>query len=268
MNEKGKATLKICEQKLNYFNYSPSTIKTYLHYIKLFLAAQDKSPAHLSTSDFQNYLDGYIFTSISQQNQLINAVRFLYKIVLQKESNKLLFKRPRCARNLPKVIDQETIKTKLQSIKNIKHKAILSVAFSDGLRVSEVLNLKPSDIDSARMLITIKRGKGKKDRMVPLSPTVLGLLREYYSAYKPKEFLFEGQTGGRYSPTSCNQLFKKHIDTNGHFHLLRHSAFTSMLENGTDLRVIQQIAGHTSSKTTEIYTHVSNLLIQSAALPI
>ena len=267
MNTKGKATLQICDQKLRYFNYAESTRKTYLHYINLFLQDQDKSPAHLCAADFQTYVSTIKFSSVSQQNQLINAIRFLFKMVLQKHYGKLTFKRPRRAKRLPEVIDQEIIRTKLDQIQNLKHKALLTTAFSVGLRVSEVCNLKIADIDSPRMLINIHQGKGKKDRMVPLSQNVLDLLRQYFQAYKPKDYLFEGQSGGAYSRSSCNQLFKKHIQVGGHFHTIRHSALTAMLENGTDLRLIQNIAGHASIKTTQIYTHVSNQFLQTAALP-
>ncbi len=268
MNTKGQSTLKKCKQKLNYLNYSDNTVKIYVHYINQFLQAQEKSTLHLNANDFQGYLDNYNFTSISKQNQVINAIRFLYKEVLNKQYNKVSFRRPKKQKALPRVIDQETIKAKLNNIKNIKHRALLSLAFSVGLRVSEVLNLKIKDIDSQRMIIHIKNAKGRKDRIVPLSPKILQLLRQHYKTNQPKEYMFNGQFGGMYSRTSCNNLFKKHIDQSGHFHLLRHSALTSMLENGTDLRVIQKIAGHSSSKTTEIYTHVSTSILQNAQLPI
>ena len=253
---------------LKYFNNSERTIETYLHYTTKFLESADKYSQHLVSSDFQSYLDDYNFTSISQQNQIINAIKFLYEKVLQKKYDKVRFKRPRREKHLPQVIDQELLKSKLNKITNLKHKAILSVAFSVGLRVSEVINLKIKDIDSARMLIHINNAKGKKDRIVPLSEYILNLLREYYKAYKPKEYMFNGQFDLKYTASSCNQLFKKYINNNGHFHLLRHSSLTALLENGTDLRIIQNIAGHSSSKTTEIYTHVSNVLLNKVQLAI
>lgn len=142
------------------------------------------------------------------------------------------------------------------------------LAYSVGLRVSEVINLKLTDIDSQRMVILIKNGKGKKDRIVPLSENVLKTLREYFKKYRPKKYLFEGQNRDTYSATSCNKIVKNYLGQSYHFHTLRHSSFTSMLEAGTDLRLIQKIAGHASSKTTEIYTHVSNNLLQKANLPM
>jgi site-specific recombinase XerD len=137
-----------------------------------------------------------------------------------------------------------------------------------GLRVSEITNLKIEDVDSKRMIIHIKNAKGRKDRIVPLSQKVLNLLRDYYKHYKPIRYLFNGQTDNQYSIRSCQEIYKKYIDRSGHIHQLRHSCFTNLLENGTDLRIIQKIAGHSNVKTTEIYTHVSNQLLSKVNLPI
>lgn len=258
----------ICNQKLKYLNYSDRTIKTYLTHIDHFLSAISVPPTRLKSQDFQSYLDNYTFTSISQQNQVINAIRFLYKYGLNKKYDKVSFKRPRSEKKLPRVIDNDHIKIQLSKITNLKHKAILTLTYSVGLRVSEVVNLKIQDIDSQRMLIHIKNAKGKKDRMVPLSPTVLHLLREYYKEYKPVEYLFNGQKSNQYSIGSCQKIYKKYIDSSTSIHTLRHSSLTGLLENGTDLRIIQKIAGHSSSKTTEIYTHVSNQMLSKVNLVI
>jgi len=260
--------LKIYEQKLKYLNYSDRTIQAYSHYVSKFLEKVDKYPQHITSADFNNYFSGYKFISVSQQNQVINAVKFLYDKVLNRKYDKVSFERPRREKHLPQVIDRELILSRLSKITNIKHKAILTLTYSVGLRVSEVVNMKIADIDSARMIIHIKNAKGRKDRIVPLSPSVLELLRDYFREYKPKEYLFNGQFSLRYSVKSCQQIFKKYIDAKSHFHILRHSSFTALLEAGTDLRIIQKIAGHASSKTTEIYTHVSNSLLSRIALPI
>lgn len=259
---------EISVQKLKYLNYSPRTIEFYVSYIKCFLEQQEKAPTLLSSKDFQSYLDNYKFTSISQQNQIINAIRFLYREVLEKKYDKVSFKRPRGEKKLPKPIDSDLLIQEIAKISNIKHKAILSLAFSVGLRVSEVINLKISNIDSNRMIINIIQSKGNKDRIVPLSQNILNLLREYYTQYKPKEYLFNGQFSLQYSSTSCNQLIKKYIGNQYHFHQLRHSCFTHLHESGVSLRDIQQIAGHSSSKTTEIYTHVSKKQLSKIPLPI
>lgn len=265
MNQK---IIKICEQKFIYLNYSPKTAENYLSHIKKFIESiGSKQIIHLNSSDFQKYLDEYKFTSVSQQNQIINSIRFLYKFGLEKKYDKVSFKRPKSEKKLPRVIDKNFLLAQIDKIENIKHKSIISLAFSTGMRVSEVCNLKIEDIDSKRMLITIKNGKGRKERLVPLSANILSLLRNYFKEYRPKEFLFNGQFDLRYSERSCNQIMKKYIGKEYHFHLLRHSSFTSLLEAGTDLRIIQKIAGHSSSKTTEIYTHVSNNILSKIQLP-
>jgi site-specific recombinase XerD len=259
---------EICKAKLQYLNYSPKTQSTYLHYIEQFLNATKIPPTRLTSQDFQSYLDNFNFTSTSQQNQVINSIRFLYKFGLNKKYDKVSFKRPKSEKKLPKVVDSDFILTKLGQIDNIKHKTILTLTFSVGLRVSEITNLKIEDIDSKRMLIHIKNAKGRKDRIVPLSQKVLDLLRTYYKQYKPKEYLFNGQSNQQYSIRSCQAIYKKYIDDKGHIHQLRHSCFTNLLENGTDIRLIQKIAGHSNVKTTEIYTHVSNQLLSKVNLPI
>lgn len=192
----------------------------------------------------------------------------MYKYGLNKKYDKVKFHRPKKEKALPKVLDSKFILDKLRKIENIKHRAILTLTFSVGLRVSEVVNLKITDIDSKRMLINIRLAKGKKDRLVPLSKNVLELLRSYYKECKPVEYLFNGQNNLKYSIGSCQKIYKKYIDKNSKFHTLRHSCFTNMLENKTNLRVIQKIAGHSSSKTTEIYTHVSNETLRDVKTPI
>lgn len=268
MNNKYTEILKICEAKLKYFHYSQRTIEIYIHYISKFLEKTDKYAGHLVSADFQTYLNNYQFTSVSQQNQIINAIKFLYEKGLGKKYDKVSFERPRSEKHLPQIIDREYLINKISGIQNLKHKAILSLAYSVGLRVSEVVNLKISDIDSKRMVITINQAKGRKDRILPLSPNILSLLREYYKEYNPKEYLFNGQFDVKYSATSCNQLVKNYLGKSYHFHLLRHSCFTTLLECGTDLRIIQKMAGHSSSKTTEIYTHVSTALLSRVQLPL
>ena len=266
---KNQKIIKICEEKFIYLNYSPRTRDNYLSHIRPFLESLgDKQIIHCNSSDFQSYLDNYTFTSISQQNQVINAIRFLYKEVLNKKYDKVSFKRPKSEKKLPRVIDGEFIKAQLSKISNLKHKTILTLTYSVGLRVSEIVNLKIEDIDSKRMLIYIKNAKGRKDRIVPLSEAVLELLRKYYIEYKPKQYLFNGQNSIQYSIGSCQKIYKKYIDSNSSIHTLRHSSFTNLLESGTDLRIIQKIAGHSSSKTTEIYTHVSNNILNKVKLPI
>jgi len=136
------------------------------------------------------------------------------------------------------------------------------------LRVSEVINLKIKDIDSKRMVINIIQSKGRKDRIVPLTQNILDLLRIYFKEYRPVEYMFNGQFSNQYSSTSCNQIIKKYLGENYHFHLLRHSCFTNLTDNNVDIRVIQKLAGHSSSKTTEIYCQVSKNTLRNLPLAI
>jgi integrase/recombinase XerD len=262
--------LEIFTEKLRYKNYSPQTIKVYKSYLNNFLKFNNiKDPHQVTTNQIIKFLESYNFTSTSQQNQYIGCLKLFAKYVLNKKDIHLSkIERPRSEKKLPKVIDSELLISKLSEIENIKHRAILTLTFSVGLRVSEVVNLKIEDIDSKRMLIYIKNAKGRKDRIVPLSQTVLDLLRSYYKEYKPINYLFNGKFSDKYSIGSCQKIYKKYIDNDSSIHCLRHSSATSLLENGTDLRVIQKILGHSNVKTTEIYTHVSKNLLLKIELPI
>ena len=230
----------------------------------------NKYPQHLVSNDFQDYLFNYKFTSISQQNQIINSIKFLYEKVLEKKYEKVNFERPRTEKKLPKIINHDLIINSLDNIQNIKHKAIISLAYGTGLRISEICNLKIVDIDSKRMIINIHQSKCKKDRIVPLSQNNLELLRNYFKEYNPIEYLFNGNSKNtlKYSTSSCNAIVKKYINKNNHFHELRHSYATKLLENNTDLRVIQSILGHSNVKTTEIYTHISTKNFSNLNFPV
>jgi len=188
--------------------------------------------------------------------------------VIEGTKLKLKITRPRKEKKLPRVIESEFLKTRIKSIRNKKHKAILWLAFSTGMRVSEVINLNIKDLDNRRMLITIVNGKGKKDRIVPLSVGTLEVLREYVKEHKPYLKMFNGQNNLLYSASSCNKLVKKYIGEEYSFHSLRHAAFTYMLDNGTDISIIQKLAGHKSHKTTSIYTHLTTKTINQAQLAL
>jgi len=181
--------------------------------------------------------------------------------------------RPKKSFQLPKVISEGEVAQIINACANIKHKAMLAMIYSAGLRRGELLGLKIKDIDSKRMIISIRQGKGMKDRNVPLSQVVLEMLREYYKKYKPMEYLFEGQGGGQYSERSIELVLKKAvrdagIEKNINLHMLRHSYATHLMEAGTHLRYIQELLGHKSARTTQIYTHVSNLEISKIGSPI
>ena len=253
--------LRDFENILKSKNYSDRTIINYSVSLIDFLKYINKPRSHISLIDADKYIIKIKNKSYSKKNQAISSIKLYYKFILNKnlKTNKL---------ERPRIIDKKLLLSKINKIDNIKHLTIISIAYSVGLRVSEVINLKIKDIDSDRMLIFIKNAKGGNDRIVPLSMKILKLLRIYYKKYKPLEYLFNGQNSLLYSANSCNKIVKKYIGNDYHFHLLRHSCFTHLLESGVDIRYIQNIAGHKSIKTTEIYTHISIDKLRSIELPI
>jgi site-specific recombinase XerD len=211
--------------------------------------------------------------SHSYQNQAINAIKFYYEVVLGLPHRFYAVDRPRKEFKLPEVLSEEETVRLINTINNLKHKAIVVTIYSCGLRLSELINLKISDIHSDRKMLLIKNAKGNKDRTTILSDDTLRLLRKYYLEYKPKVYLFEGQFGEQYSSTSVQVIIRnaaktakilKHVSP----HTLRHSFATHLLENGTDLRYIQTLLGHSSPKTTEIYTRVSSKSLKEIKSPI
>ena len=193
---------------------------------------------------------------------MINSIKFYYEIVQGMPNRFYEIERPIKDQTLPKIISKEEVKSIIRNTNNLKHKCIVSLLYSAGLRRGELLNLKITDIDSKRMVITIKQAKGNKERLTVLSKTVLEDLRLYFSEWKPKIYLFEGNNNQKYGSTSVlkivkNAAIKAKINKTVTPHMLRHSFATHLLEAGTDLRYIQVLLGHSSSKTTEIYTHVA-----------
>ena len=193
---------------------------------------------------------------------MINSIKFYYERVFGGKRKIYLIERPRKENILPEVLSEEEVTAILKSISNLKHKSLIMTIYSGGLRISELINLKVKDIDSNRMQIRIQQSKGKKDRYTLLSKKTLITLRQYFAEYKPKVWLFEGESGGQYADSSIYNIFSKALKIAGitkkvSIHSLRHSFATHLLENGTDLRYIQSLLGHSSSKTTEIYTHIT-----------
>jgi len=259
--------LPTMQQVLQLKSYSTSTQRTYLNEMAQFLKTIKLEPAdNFTTQRLKDYLQ-YCYSTLKLTENTIhsrmNAMKFYYEQVLLREKLFWEIPRPKKRIELPKVISEEKIIAALFSVANLKHRAILLTAYSAGLRVSEVVSLKITDIDSDRMQIAIRGGKGKKDRMATLSLFCLQLLREYVTVYKPKIFLFEGQDSKEsYSSRSAQSVFKEAIKSfnlppNISFHSLRHSYATHLLENGTDIKYIQDLLGHNDIKTTLRYTHVS-----------
>ncbi len=211
--------------------------------------------------------------SSSYQNQVVNAIKLFFSTQENRRLDPELIHRPKREKLLPNVLSKEEVKLILEAHSNLKHRAMLSLSYSCGLRSGELLSLKPEHIDSKRSIVIIKQAKGKKDRITPLSAKILEMLRAYFVESKPKTWLFEGQTAGeQYDQRSLQLVLKQalakaKIKKPATLHWLRHSFATHLLEAGTDLRYIQEILGHNSSKTTEIYTHVSTHSIQKIVSP-
>lgn len=276
-SEEGIIQIEKFKQWLLSKRYSPSTIKTYSEALKSFLIFfREKPIGEITNEDVIVYNNEYILKnklSSSYQNQIVNAIKLFFQTIRDTKMIVDKIHRPKRSKVLPNVLSKEEIKLILNAHSNIKHKMMLSLIYSCGLRRSELINLKPQDIDSKRNIVLLKNAKGKKDRITPLSPIILEMLRNYYNGYKPKIWLFEGQiVGEQYSEQSLQSVLKQalqkvEITKPVTLHWLRHSYATHLLESGTDLRYIQELLGHSSSKTTEIYTHVSTKSIQQIKSP-
>ena len=254
-------------RELRLRNYSHKTIKSYISCLHSFTRyIKPQHPRQIEETDIRRYLL-YLLEekefSAATVNQVFNALRFLYVELYKMPFTIGSLPRPKKEKQLPVVLSQEEVVRVLDAVDNMKHKTILMLIYSAGLRVGEAVRLKIEDIDSERKLIYLKSAKGKKDRYTLLSNVALENLREYFKAYRPIEYLFEGAPGRKHiAERSVQEVFKratgmagirKHVTV----HSLRHSFATHLLEAGTDLRYIQEVLGHASSKTTEIYTHVS-----------
>lgn len=253
-------------QKLREMRYSQSTIKTYTNFFEEFINYYFRLDINTISEkqiiEFLRYLVTERKVSTSYQNQAINSIKFYYEKVLGGQRKFYFIDRPRKEHKLPEVLSTDEIKQLFAAVENKKHRTILMLGYSAGLRLGEIIRLKINDIDRDRMQIRVIQSKGKKDRYTKLSVKFLAVMDEYTEEYHPKEYLFEGADGDDYSPRSIQNMIrdivakttiKKHVT----MHTLRHTFATHSLENGVDLRYIQAMLGHESSKTTEIYTHVT-----------
>lgn len=255
--------------------YSNSTVKTYIACLTYFKKYFYKIEIdHLTKDDIIEYLFYLIKNNYSKstQNQHINAIKFYFEKCLGKKREYYLIERPKKEKKLPTVLSKNEIQLLFGNTHNLKHLTILAVIYSCGLRISELINISLNDIDNNRMIIHIRKGKGNKDRQVQLTNQLLVLLRKYYKKYLPVNYLIVGQNGGKYSTTSIQKIIKKsalkaRIYKKVTPHTLRHSFATHLLENGTDIRFIQKILGHSDIKTTQIYTHVSNAHLKNIQNP-
>lgn len=267
--------LQLLKNHLVRKGYSVRTIKNYVSHVNRFLSYSNDQ---IDVKSINNYLLDLLEIkkcSHSYCNQAINAIKLYIKLTENINVDELIcLTRPKKEKKIPKVLSQNEVKRVFDATENKKHQTIFMIAYSCGLRVSEVTKLKLKDIDSERMVVFISQSKGRKDRITTLSNKMLSQLREYYKAYKPKIWLFENQTkDGPISARTLQKVFntavkKAEIKKYVTFHSLRHSFATHLLEAGIDIRYIQELLGHTSSKTTEIYTHVSTKSIQNIINPL
>lgn len=254
------------ESYLTQRRYSSNTVKTYINGMRIFLSWLDKDLDAVDHEDVNRFNAEYIIRkgySASYQNQVINAIKLFYEKRKHRRLDLDYLERPRRGFRLPKVIEKKEVERLLRSVKNIKHRTALTMIYALGLRSGELLKIKLEDIRSKDLVITIRSGKGDRDRSLPISENLVEKIRTYYRLYKPKKYLFEGECEGEpYSARSLSTVFSQTADViwpGHHFtlHCLRHSFATHNMEAGVDLRYIQELLGHKSSKTTEIYTYVT-----------
>jgi site-specific recombinase XerD len=248
---------------------STATVRTYYRAVTKYLEhfKSYREPKEIPSIEIKKYL--LTFTSHNTRKHMHCAIARFYELTVGMPAKIKRIPYPKKQKTLPTVIEPQVLRDKINAIKNLKHKAILMLTFSCGLRRSELINLTIEAIDSKRMIVNVLQGKGAKDRITILSPAVLNVLRMYYKAFKPVKYLFNGSVKGTvYSAASCNKLVKKYIGKEYSMHVLRHSFATTLLENGTDVTLIKELLGHQRIETTMIYTHVSTATLQNVKAPI
>jgi integrase/recombinase XerD len=246
-------------------NFSPGTIRVYVHAVAKFAQHFGRSPDTLTHEEVRAYLIQLIDRGVSRSYTVIcrNALRHLYQDTLKRIDWLSEIPRPKRERRLPVVLSRDEVQRLFAVVTNLKQKALFMVAYDAGLRLSELINLRLQDIDSGRMVLRIRQGKGKKDRYARLTPGLLELLREYWRDFRPQTLLFPGAAAQKhYDPATPGHLLKKvclkaGIQKRVSMHTLRHSFATHLLEAGVNLRVIQQMLGHDKIQTTALYTHIS-----------
>jgi integrase/recombinase XerD len=272
-----KNELESFKEILQLKRYSKQTINSYLSNLKLALVFfENKSFVSINEKDWFNYVFHLVNTkyiAASTQRQIVGSVNLFYKEMYGKSLNLDQLNVSQRENKLPPVLSANEVKAILTHTSNLKHKALLSLLYGSGLRIGELLELRLSDIDSERMIVRVNQGKGKKDRLTILSHNVLKVLRKYFVEYKPKDYLFEGQNGGKYSASSSRNVLKQSmkrakITKPATLHTLRHSFATHLLENGVGIAHIQKLLGHHNIKTTLIYTHIANDSLMTIKSPL
>ena len=258
--------------------YSPHTQNSYLRCARHFASHYMRSPQEMGEKEVRDFLLHLIRdrkASPATQDMYVNALKFLYTITLKRPEVVKDISHPKRPHTLPVILSPEEVLRIFEAIRSVKYKAIIATAYAAGLRVSEVCGLRIADIDSQRMRIHVRAGKGKKDRYVMLGESLLVLLRQYYQAARPKgEYLFPGQKPQRHlTTTAVNKVLRQVIAATGlskrvTMHTLRHCFATHLLEAGTDIRILQVLLGHSSIRTTLRYTHITDRLVQKLVSPL
>ena len=273
-----KLVVPSLQRELKLKNYSTSTTKAYCQHVEMFLNYyEEKEVDEITHEEINDYLLSMMEErdcSPSYFNQAVSALKFLYENVLKNPKMVANLPRQKKEKTLPDILSHEEVSRIIATVKNFKHKSLLVLAYSAGLRVGEIVSLNIHDIDSKRMLIHVKQGKGRKDRYTILSKSTLEVLREYARRYRLRDWLFPGGIEGRHlTVRSAQKVFDRACIAAGikkdvSIHSLRHAFATHLLERGTDIRYIQELLGHTSCKTTEIYTHVSKNNVRNIRSPM
>lgn len=264
-------------QKMKLKNYGDSTIRSYQSNLAQFFGYFKNSDLTTLTKE---QIEGFVYELVQKykiseqkQNMMINAIKSYYEHTLGKPREYYTITRPKRSKDLPNTLSEEEVLAIINAPKNIKHKAILYTIYSAGLRIGEVIRLRVKDVRSDDGFLFVKDSKGKKDRHTVLSPLLLDLLRTYYKVHKPSYWLFEGQDGGQYSATSIQQIYRRAVKKTGSNpwstpHTLRHSFATHLMQRGVNIRYIQTALGHSSTKTTEVYTRVLSINSKTLKSPL
>lgn len=275
---RSRGLLQVMREEMRLRNYSPRTIKAYLSCVRSFARyTAPLLPRDAKVEQIRAYLLFLLEEKESPAgtvNQVYNALRFLYEELYQRPLVIRDLPRPKKDRRLPVVLSTNEVKRLLDAPTNPKHRLMLSLLYSAGLRLGELVKLRPEDLDRDRRTIHVRQGKGAKDRRTILAPSVMERVDSYVAFARPSKYLFEGAAPGEpYSPRSVQNVFEAALKKAGikkpaSVHSLRHAFATHLLEQGTDIRFIQELLGHASLKTTEIYTHVANKVMQNIRSPI
>lgn len=267
-NHYGKKCIKsLMEREMRIRNYSEKTIKSYLYMLHSVCRYYNLPPGRISNDQFKDYLyylTNSVHCSVSTVNQAISVWKILQQDILCRKWEEVRVKRPRPEKRLPEVLSRQEAIALINAPKNLKHRTLLTLTYTTGARLNEVLSLTLKDIDRHRKIIRLK-GKGNKDREVFMPDQLLELLESYYREYRPLKYLFESYVKGkRYSARSFevivkNAAIQSGINKNVYPHILRHSFATHMLEKGVNIKRVQLMLGHNSMKTTSIYLHLTNI---------